>query len=83
MPRGAARAIEGNDTVRRLGRTAIVATVVAGSLTCGVLGGVALADDETPSRHDVREARAAVRAQADDVAAVRARLALANQRLQE
>ena len=76
-------AIEGNDTVRRLGRTAIVATAMAGVLTCGVLGGVALADDQTPSRHDVQEARAAVRAQAGDVAAVRARLALANERLQE
>jgi peptidoglycan DL-endopeptidase CwlO len=56
----------------------LAATVLAG----GVLTGVAVAD-ETPSRHDVRQARAAVRDQADDVAAVRARLVVANQRLEQ
>ena len=65
--------------MRALGLVAgLAATVLAG----GVLTGGAVAD-EPPSRHDVHEARAAVRDQAGDVASVRARLVVANQRLQE
>ena len=66
--------------MRALGvAAALAATVLVG----GVVSGVAVADDETPSRQDVRDARAAVLDQADDVAAVRARLVVADQRLQE
>src|SRR6478672_1196984 len=49
----------------------------------GAVAGVAVADDHTmPSRHDVHEARVAVRDKAADVESVRARLVLANQRLE-
>src|SRR4051812_21972308 len=59
------------------------ATVLA-LLASGLVTGMAVADDGTvPSRADVRDARTAVRAQVDDVAAVRARLVVANQRLQQ
>ncbi|WP_296607381.1 hypothetical protein, partial [Nocardioides sp.] len=59
------------------------AALLAIALTGGVLTGAAVADDETPTRQDVREARAAVRDGLDDVASVRARLAVADHRLQE
>jgi len=53
-------------------------------LVTGAVAGIAVADDDTvPSKADVRDARTAVRAQVDDVAGVRARLAVANQRLEE
>ncbi|WP_345520932.1 NlpC/P60 family protein [Nocardioides conyzicola] len=59
-------------------------TTVMALLVAGLAGGVAAADDDTvPSKSDVRDARTAVRAQADDVASVRARLVVANQRLQQ
>jgi cell wall-associated NlpC family hydrolase len=51
--------------------------------TGGVISGAAVADDhETPTRQDVRDARAAVRDTADTVAEVRARLVVANQELE-
>lgn len=66
--------------MRALGvAAALAATVLVG----GAVSGGAVAGDETPSRQEVRDARAAVLDQADDVAAVRARLVVANQRLQE
>ena len=52
---------------------AIALTLVAGS---------AAADDTTPTKREVQEAEAAAQAKARDVAAVRADLVLANQRLQ-
>jgi cell wall-associated NlpC family hydrolase len=65
--------------VRSLGVAAVLAlTLTAG----GVASDVALADP-TPSRQDVRDARAAVVETANDVDAVRAALAVANQRLQQ
>ncbi|WP_051551489.1 C40 family peptidase [Nocardioides sp. URHA0020] len=52
-------------------------------VAAGLASGIAVADDDTvPSRQDVADARTAVRAQVDDVASVRARLAVANQDLQ-
>src|SRR4051812_25485596 len=61
---------------------------VAGGLSAapgagGLAGGVAAADEDTPSRQEVRAAREAVGAKADDVASVRAQLVLANQRLEQ
>jgi len=59
--------------------SAIALTMVVG----GTVAGVAVADDHTmPSRHDVHQARVAVRDKAADVESVRARLVLANQRLE-
>lgn len=59
------------------------ATTVLALLVSGLLTGMAVADDDTvPSKADVRDARTAVRAQVDDVAGVRARLVVANQRLE-
>ncbi|MEP9362492.1 NlpC/P60 family protein [Nocardioides sp. CN2-186] len=66
--------------MRALGLTAVLALSLG---IGGVATGVAVADDHTPSRHDVQEARVAVQAKADDVDSVRARLVLANQRLQQ
>jgi cell wall-associated NlpC family hydrolase len=52
-------------------------------LVTGLVTGMAVADDDTvPSKADVRDARTAVRAQVDDVAGARARLAVANQRIE-
>jgi cell wall-associated NlpC family hydrolase len=52
-------------------------------LVTGLVTGMAVADDDTvPSKADVRDARTAVRAQLDDVAGVRSRLVVANQRLE-
>ena len=60
------------------------ATTVLALLVTGLVTGMAVADDDAvPSKADVRDARTAVRAQVDDVAGVRARLAVANQRLEE
>ncbi|WP_395693365.1 C40 family peptidase [Nocardioides sp.] len=53
-------------------------------VTGGALAGAAAADDhDVPTRQDVRDARAAVGAAADSVAAVRAQLVVANQQLQQ
>ena len=71
---------QGGQTVRALGVAAALALTLA---VGGVATGVAAADDDTPTQQDVRDARAAVREKATDVGSVRARLALANQRLQE
>ena len=61
----------------------LAATTVITLVATGLATGLAVADDDTvPSRADVHSARTAVRAQADDVASVRARLVVANQRLQ-
>lgn len=60
--------------------TAVLGATV---LVAGLVAGVAVADEGTPSRQDVRDARAAVREQAGDVAAVQARLAAAEQRLEQ
>ncbi|MGB0101348.1 MAG: hypothetical protein WBP61_13800, partial [Nocardioides sp.] len=50
----------------------------------GVGAGVATADpDATPTRQDVRDARAAARSAEDTVAGVQARLVVANQRLEQ
>lgn len=69
---------------RRLAANTVATTTVMALLGAGLASGMAVAaDDTTPSRSDVQDARAAVRAQADDVDAVRARLVVANQRLQE
>ena len=66
--------------MRALGLAASTAlTLVLG----GLAGGAALADDDAvPSRQDVADAQTAVQAQAGDVDTVRARLAVANQRLE-
>ncbi|GAA1798404.1 hypothetical protein GCM10009795_049860 [Nocardioides hankookensis] len=62
----------------------MAATTVLALLASGLVAGIAVADDDTvPSKDDVHDARTAVRAQLDDVAAVRARLVVANQRLQQ
>ncbi|KQW47048.1 hypothetical protein ASC77_17850 [Nocardioides sp. Root1257] len=62
----------------------MAATTVLALVASGLVAGMAVADDDTvPSKADVRDARTAVRAQVDDVAAVRARLVVANQRLQQ
>jgi cell wall-associated NlpC family hydrolase len=67
--------------VRALGVAAALALTLA---VGGIATGVAVADDQTvPSHQDIHEARAAARDKADDVDGVRARLVLANQRLQE
>jgi cell wall-associated NlpC family hydrolase len=67
--------------VRALG---LAATTVLTLVVAGLGSSVAAADDDTvPSRQDVQDARTAVRAQADDVASVRARLVVANQNLQQ
>ncbi|MDI6910648.1 hypothetical protein, partial [Nocardioides sp.] len=66
------------DLAAALAATALVTGLVAGPVTGG-----AVADDQTPSRQDVRDARSAARAQAGDVAGVQARLAVADQRLEE
>jgi len=59
------------------------ATTVLALLVSGLLTGMAVADDDAvPSKAVVRDARTAVRAQVDDVAGVRARLVVANQRLE-
>ncbi|GAA4757042.1 hypothetical protein GCM10023350_48340 [Nocardioides endophyticus] len=59
------------------------ATTVLALLVTGLVTGMAVADDDAvPSKADVRDARTAVRAQLDDVAGVRARLVVANQRLE-
>ena len=63
--------------------TAVTVALALGGGLGGGLGGMALADEPTPSKRQVHDARAAVRAQAADVAEVRARLAAADQRLQE
>jgi cell wall-associated NlpC family hydrolase len=61
----------------------VATTTVMALLGAGLASGMAVAaDDTTPSRADVQDARTAVRAQADGVAAVRARLVVANQRLE-
>ena len=66
--------------MRSLGvAAALVLTLAAG----GFAADVALADDHTPSKSDVQDARAAADAAALDVDAVRERLAVANQRLQQ
>jgi cell wall-associated NlpC family hydrolase len=58
---------------------AIALTLVVGS----TVAGVAVADDHTmPTRREVHQARAAVHDKAADVESVRARLVLANQRLE-
>lgn len=63
--------------------TTVLALLVSGGMVTGLVTGIAVADDDTvPSRAEVRDARTAVRAQADDVDGVRARLAVANQRLE-
>lgn len=62
---------------------AVTLTLLAGTAS-GAVSGTAVADDHSvPSRHDVRQAREAVQAGAADVATVRARLAVANQRLED
>jgi len=62
----------------------MAATTVLALLATGLVTGMAVADDDTvPSRSAVQDARTAVRAQVDDIDSVRARLAVANQRLQE
>ena len=61
-----------------------VAAALALTLAVGGVATGAVADDHTvPTRQDVREARTAALDKADDVAGVQARLALANQRLEE
>ncbi|GAW48778.1 MULTISPECIES: NlpC/P60 family protein [unclassified Nocardioides] len=63
---------------------ALALTLAVGAVATGVGTGVAVADDgAVPSHQDIHEARVAARDKADDVDAVRARLVLANQRLQE
>jgi cell wall-associated NlpC family hydrolase len=71
--------------VRAFGVAAALAlTLAVGGVATGVTTGVAVADEDTvPSHQDIHEARVAARDKADDVDAVRARLVLANQRLQE
>lgn len=60
------------------------AALLALTLVTGVASGVAVADeDSTPTKQDVRDARAAVRDAADSVAGVRAQLVVANQRLEQ
>jgi cell wall-associated NlpC family hydrolase len=71
--------------VRAFGVAAALAlTLAVGGVATGVTTGIAVADDDTvPSHQDIHEARVAARDKAVDVDAVRARLVLANQRLQE
>ena len=74
-----------DDAVRTSGaRTSRLAVVLSVALLAsGVVTGAALADDHgVPSRRDVRDARAAADQAADTVAAVRARLVVANQDLE-
>ncbi|MBB6627460.1 C40 family peptidase [Nocardioides sp. KIGAM211] len=61
--------------------TAVVLTLAMGGAATGV--SFAADDDTVPSRHEVHQAREAARAAAGDVDAVRAQLAVANQRLQD
>jgi cell wall-associated NlpC family hydrolase len=59
---------------------ALALTLAVGGVATGAAGAD---DDALPSHQDIHDARVAARDKADDVDAVRARLVLANQRLQE
>lgn len=67
--------------MRGLGVSAALALslVVGGTVTVGAVA----VDGDVPSQREVREARSAARAAADDVAGVQARLAAADRRLEE
>ncbi len=70
--------------MRPTGSTAALAlTLVLGGLVTQSAGVGAQADDPVPSQHQVREARQAAEAAADDVGGVEAALAAADARLQQ